>query len=339
MRALVFTSLLLSLTALTPFTVLAQDDRLEVRLDELRESSCPKGTDNFPLASVNIRVKEAELGSTRYIEKTFPDGIKFIKGWHLTSDNTDFGGLSGIDILPNGDLLTVSDKGHVFAIGMRDHAPNGSGAMTPLLDRRGKPLTGKMDADAEGVSYFEGLVFISFERKHRVLAYDLFQCGAASRGAKVVNLPDKLLKKKVAKNNGAEALDIKNTGEIIVGFEMEKDGQAPLLTIPLTDKKVEGSHIKTVAIPAPYSLVGLSDSASLYRTYDKQIGNRNIIRWDYGRSELTLTPPLNVDNFEGIVETKTDDGRRLVYIISDDNFSARQRTLLYLFEITDTENK
>jgi hypothetical protein len=207
--------------------------------------------------------------------------------------------------------------------------------MTPLLDRRGKQLSGKTDADSEGLVYHDGLVFVSSERRHRVLAYDLFKCGAASRGVNVINLPNKLLGKKIPNNDGAEALDINADTRMVVGFEMEKGGQAPLLHIPITRDEIASSMVKTVSVPEPYSLVGLSNSASLLRSYDKKTGNRNIIRVDNGDVEFSLTPPLNVDNFEGIAETETADGRRLVYIISDDNFSARQRTLLYLFEITN----
>jgi hypothetical protein len=46
-----------------------------------------------------------------------------------------------------------------------------------------------------------------------------------------------------------------------------------------------------------------------------------------------LLPPLSVDNMEGLAYR--DAGGSFVYLISDDNFSPTQRTLLLKFEIVD----
>ena len=46
----------------------------------------------------------------------------------------------------------------------------------------------------------------------------------------------------------------------------------------------------------------------------------------------TLSPPLNVDNFEGLAVRRDPGGATLVYIVSDDNFSRDQKTLLYAFD-------
>ena len=47
-----------------------------------------------------------------------------------------------------------------------------------------------------------------------------------------------------------------------------------------------------------------------------------------------LAPPLPIDNFEGIAAVRMPDGATRIYIVSDDNFSARQRTLLYAFDVS-----
>ena len=41
----------------------------------------------------------------------------------------------------------------------------------------------------------------------------------------------------------------------------------------------------------------------------------------------------NVDNFEGITVRPREDGGVRIFIISDDNFSERQRTLLMAFDL------
>jgi hypothetical protein len=42
---------------------------------------------------------------------------------------------------------------------------------------------------------------------------------------------------------------------------------------------------------------------------------------------------LTIDNFEGIAAKEMPDGGIRLYIISDNNFSASQRTLLMVFDL------
>ena len=82
-----------------------------------------------------------------------------------------------------------------------------------------------------------------------------------------------------------------------------------------------------------FKLVGADEGYFLFRAYDREAGNRNIIRGP--DIEFKLAPPLNVDNFEGIAVQKEATGTTRIYLVSDDNYSSRQRTLLYVFEIRD----
>jgi hypothetical protein len=45
-----------------------------------------------------------------------------------------------------------------------------------------------------------------------------------------------------------------------------------------------------------------------------------------------LRRPLSVDNFEGLAAVPGKDGAIRFYLISDDNFSNSQRTLLFAFD-------
>ena len=47
----------------------------------------------------------------------------------------------------------------------------------------------------------------------------------------------------------------------------------------------------------------------------------------------SMASPLNIDNFEGIAALALPDGATRLYIISDDNFSKTQQTLLYAFDL------
>jgi hypothetical protein len=48
--------------------------------------------------------------------------------------------------------------------------------------------------------------------------------------------------------------------------------------------------------------------------------------------ELRFAPPLTTDNYEGIAALPRPDGSVRFYLISDDNFSRLQRTLLLAFD-------
>jgi hypothetical protein len=52
-----------------------------------------------------------------------------------------------------------------------------------------------------------------------------------------------------------------------------------------------------------------------------------------GRIVATFTNSLRIDNFEGLAARPAPDGGYLLYMVSDDNFNAYQRTLLYQFHL------
>ena len=52
-----------------------------------------------------------------------------------------------------------------------------------------------------------------------------------------------------------------------------------------------------------------------------------------GEAVAEFTPPLRVDNMEGLAVAPEPGGGTLIYLISDDNRSGLQRTLLMLFRL------
>ena len=119
------------------------------------------------------------------------------------------------------------------------------------------------------------------------------------------------------------------------------------------DKGMETLLREPVSSASSDPLVGMSNTIrlgdegtagsvvySLRRDYNPILGNRLTVEAEYSdaggssrRSLFTLATPMNVDNFEGLtVETLPDATHRL-WIVSDNNFSDRQRTLLYAFDL------
>lgn len=274
---------------------------------------------------------------------TLPDSVRIAGTWALTSSENVFGGLSGLSILNDGDLLAVSDTGRFVHIGMTDGMPNGSAGIAPM--RFANPLIrpGKLTADAEGLDVRDGLALVSFERNFRILAFALDRCGAQARGVLIAKPPKRFDRVRVRANAGPEAITLDPAGHLQVGYEQPRDGRMVTGRVLHDGTVALSGPVDAPALEPGFRLVGMDHlqltsghqvSVRLLRAYERERGNRSILQFggDLSLPSLRLFPPLTVDNFEGVVLTETQTGLR-AYIIADDNFSDRQQTLLYALEI------
>ena len=348
--------------------------RLAHYFDRLRAASCPEGAAAEP-TDLGLSVKPITLGRLG-IRRSGVGELTYVAGFALDSDNPHFGGLSGVDFLDDGSLFAVSDQGDRVWIDMdEDGVTPVSARISPLLDADGTPLQGKLEADAEGVAANEGWAFVSFERDHRVLAYDLAGCGSASRGAPIngVSLPQAMANAGIEAedNGGPEPLAVTPDGYLFIGVETQKDGAGPLSARPLESAEVFDMSVGEGA-PAFVGADLLVDEDgdvrlfTLHRGYSKDTGNAIVIgesrlerhlnqadlparivseidersRYEFRKtSERRLAEMgailFNVDNFEAIAARDMGDGRVRLYILSDDNFSASQRTLMMVFDLAN----
>ena len=151
---------------------------------DLRRTSCPEGEQFLRAQPINITAESIELGEPRLVSSELT-GLTYVGGWALTSDELNFGGLSGLEIFPSGNLLTVSDAGAFVWISMKEGAefePETTGSIAYMRGMDGNLLQGKSESDAEGLALKDGLALVSYEREHRVLAFDLEGCGARRAG-------------------------------------------------------------------------------------------------------------------------------------------------------------
>ena len=54
------------------------------------------------------------------------------------------------------------------------------------------------------------------------------------------------------------------------------------------------------------------------------------------REVAEMNHAVTIDNFEGISARRNERGETLVYIVSDDNFSPLQRSLLVMYRLDDS---
>lgn len=309
---------------------------------DLAAASCPAGTARQSPLPIDLSVEPVTPGDPAQLAAQIPGNATLSGAWELSSSNSNFGGLSGLALLPaseGGGLLTVSDAGAFIWIDLEGGDPSAS-KIAYMQGADGAQLTGKKEGDAEGLVWSDGLALVSFERSFRIEAFALEACGSAARAARVATLPDTHNGRRIDDNQGPEALFLEPSGGLGFGYE------GMLSVSPLGQLMPGGVADWTGArAPAPAlhglvarEIVTLADGShhtiEMFRAWDPIRGNRIRVAWGPGEADaLTLSRPLLVDNFEGLAAEPLPSGGVRVWIISDNNFSASQKTLLYAFDI------
>mgnify|MGYP006266937663 CR=1 FL=1 len=315
----------------------------------LRARSCPDGVSFARASGFEMTASPVELAPPALLADRL-SGLEYAGGWHLTSEWNGFGGLSGLAVMRSGSLLAVSDQGDFVWIAMEDGAPAGSGNHAPMLDETGAEITGKRRQDGEGLALREGLALVSFEREHRILAFDLEGCGANARGARLVDVAERPsgMDRRMEPNGGLEGLALSPEGHLVAAAETP-DAGVPLGAV--TGGGAGAAQLaldRRLAAQAPLRATGLDylgeDLLTVHRHYDRQSGNTiKLTRTPIGRgfapeageTLARLDTELTVDNFEAVAATQHGDGAARIYLLSDDNFNNSQRTLLLAFDLIE----
>jgi hypothetical protein len=347
-------------------------------LDNLRKASCP-GSTGETAQDIDLKVTPVPLQGLNP-KRTTVGELTYVAGFQLTSDDARFGGLSGLDLLDDGNLLAISDDGAFVWLDMATDGVTPTKAhLAPLLDAKGREFSGKSSRDAEGLAIYKGLALVSFESNPRVLAYDVGRCGAGARGAPLGWSLSKAFaraKLSVGGNTGVEALAITSDGYLFNGIEMKTSEGSPISARPLEaapqfnlleggdkapeivgldlvaagkdgkDARAFALHRSTNALAS--NVITLTetlftrylDQAGLPARVVSEIDERSHIRFrpSATRTLAEMNVFLTIDNFEGIAAKEMPDGRIRLFIISDDNFSKRQRTLLMVFDVAASSN-
>ena len=325
-------------------------------VDDLRAASCPPDRDHrplppIPLASTPVALRDVDPAADL-------PGARFAGGWHLESRDPAFGGLSGLAWDATEErLLAVTDRGAFVALELEDGRP-ARARLAPMAfaDATGAAATaaaataadGKAGRDAEGLALHESLALVSFEHRHEVLAFALADCGAAARGVSVAAFTAAVagLARPLDANGGAEGLAVGSDGSVLLALETQ-DGGLPLARLSADG---EAQVIGRIAPRGRPVLTGIERAGeTLYavlRDYLPGIGNTiEVIALptgaagpDTGAAQrvLRLAPRHGTDNFEGIALAPGKGGGLRLWLVADDNFSKRQRTLLYAFDLPAT---
>lgn len=278
-------------------------------------------------------------------------------GLLLSSADKRFGGWSDLAVSADGnELLSISDEAHWLSAWLvYDKAGNLAGLnaaeIAPMLNPAGRPMRGKA-GDAEGLTLerpndLHGPVIVSFERDVRIWRYDLSK-GFSARPENIA-IGDWV--KPLIENAQLEALTLIKPDTLLVFAESRlgnEDIRASFETYPGNGQP--NSRALSVVPHDPFSVTSAANAPDggiflLERRYSL-IGGVGMELRHVPASELHEGARLegdvvanlsfidaNIDNMEGIAIRRGPKGETLLYMISDNNFSARQRTLLLMFEL------
>lgn len=272
-------------------------------------------------------------------------------GIELRSSNPMFVGLSAIEVLDGARILAISDEGDWIEARLTfDEHGNLSGFTNVraalMRDERGRVLRTKRESDSEGLAQLaDGRFAVSFERTHVIRIYDLNRdgpFGAAVMGPRLdgaARLPE---------NAGMEALAAMDEA-LLAGAEGGGEPLTQLWLAPLAEQTPVTSRF-SYPLSGGFSLTGLDRApdggfVALERFYAPVIGPRaRITRFAAPSADgavepellASIAPPFPTDNFEGISAVRMPDGATRIYIVSDNNKSAQQRTLLLAFDVIET---
>lgn len=279
--------------------------------------------------------------------------LEFRGGLELTSQDKRFGGISALHMAADGShFLALTDRGAWLKgrIIYRDGRPAGlrDAEMAPILAWDGKPLAKHGWYDTESLAEDgEGHAYVGIERVEKIVRFDL-KDGLRARAQPIFVPPDF---KTFVNNKSLECLAVAPKGSSLAGqliavTERSLDAAGNHRAFLLKGKQVgrfsvkrsDGFDVSDCAILPP------NDFLLLERSYSPLAGVAMRIR----RMPLAAIKPgavvdgtplvvanmaYQIDNMEGIGVFRDAHGDTILTLVSDDNFSTLQRTLLLQFKL------
>lgn len=265
------------------------------------------------------------------------DGVRFAGGVQLVLEPASpLHSLSDLKLVDDRAFVAVTDAGDLVRGRLRLDREGRLAGVEALRHRRlllidGSPIADKADGDAEGLFLSSDGIAVAFEREHRLWVYGSLP-DAPHRPMPLAS-PDVVF----PLNDGMEGVSAAPGGWRVAG---ESGG--------VWDCTPRRCRVVVAPPPEPipdseYRITGMDIDPGgdgffvVQRLYRPPVDARAQVRrmapdGSLGPVLVELKLPGTTDNFEGIAALRNGDGVRL-YILSDDNGSERQRTLLLAFDV------
>ncbi len=304
-------------------------------------------------AAIDVRIISAfKPGS----DQTRFGALEFLGGLELSSDNALLGAVSAIRFRPDHrNFISVLDTGH-WLTGAVERDENGrlkgvsDARIMPMIDRYGGTDPGKGGMDAEGLALRGDHVLVSYEQHHRVDAYPDpgFEISPPDG-----TLPLPIPRWQLRANRSLEALMIAPQssplagGAVIVAEDsLDDEGNmlAAILDGPLqgrfTVRHYGGYDVSDGVFLPDGDLLLLERRFGLIHGLGVRI--RRIAGADIkpgavagGKVIFEASSREQIDNMEGMDVFQAADGSLHLILVSDDNHSILQRSLMLEFKLHD----
>lgn len=302
---------------------------------------------------IAIEAKPIEAFNRREPNQRRFGKLEYIGGLELASSYPEFGGLSALRIADDGQhFVSLSDRGY-WLIGRIVYEQGrpvaiADAEMAAMLGPDGRTLVSRGWFDTESLAEQDGYLYVGIERVNRIVRFDFAHKGMLAR-AEIVPVAPGIAG--LPTNKGLEALAFAPragplAGRLMAFSERGLDGNGNLRAFLLGAEPAEFSVKRRDDFDISDSAVLPSgDVLLLERRFSWLTGLafrlRRIALADIAPGALVDGPDLIVadlgyaiDNMEGLAVHATTDGSIVLTMISDDNFSILQRTLLLQFKLT-----
>ncbi len=286
--------------------------------------------------------------------------LQFRSGLVLTSSFRPFGGLSALRLDDKGEHFTaLSDKGDWFTGRLIYNGKNLAGVTdvvsAPMRGSDGKKLTSRGWLDSESLAFDGQIAYVGFERVNKIVRFDFSKGGIVSRGEAIPVPPgvDTLPFNKgletlvfVARNRTGEGTKL--AGTLIAMSERGLDTEGNILGFLIggptpgnfTVRRTGYYDISDAVLLPSGDLLVLERKFSLLEGVGIRI--RSVPISSVMPGALVDGPVIfevdlgfEIDNMEGIDFHIAPSGETVLTMISDDNFSMIQRTLLLQFTLVE----
>jgi hypothetical protein len=312
---------------------------------------------SYPAAQESIVIDASPIAAFDNRDQTRVrfGSLEFRGGLILRSKARGFGGISALRMEADGSrFLAVTDngawlRGRIVYEGDRP-AGIADAEMAPLLGADGKPLAARGWFDTESIAEMDGKLYVGIERVEQIVRFDYAKDGLKARG-QPIEVPVDFKSFKFNKSLECLASPPKGSplaGKLIVVTEESLDQAGNLRSFIFYPDHVERFTVNrsddfdvsdcTVLPPGDLLLLERRYSRAkgvairIRRVPLKSIDDGRLVD---GKVLITADMGYQIDNMEGLGLHRDAQGRTVLTLISDDNFSMFQRTLLLQFTLVE----
>jgi hypothetical protein len=309
-----------------------------------------------PPTRIAVEAKSIATFSARSPDQRRFGKLEYLGGLELKSSHRAFGGFSAIRVAPDGEhFVSLTDKGW-WLTGriVNEHGrPAGiaEATMAPMLGPDSRTLAARGWSDTESLAEQDGWLYVGIEGVNRIVRFDFVGQGLLAR-AEVVSAPPDI--SHLPSNKGLEALtfaprDSKLAGALIGFSERGLDANGNLKAFLIggagpgqfSVKRRDDFDISDSATLPSGDVLLLERRFSLWTGFAIRL--RRIAISDIASGALVDGTDLlfaglgyEIDNMEGLSVHLDSNRDTVLTLISDDNFSVLQRTVLLQFKLVES---